>query len=489
MSAKKITPFILISFSLLLSFFMHLPHLNKDLVSVHVWRQTQTQSTIQSFYEEDFNILNPKRLDRGNGDGNFRMEFPLMQWLVAGLYKIFGPHLIISRLFMFITSIFSVIGLYHLLNTLFKNKLAACLSASLFIFSPAFFYYAINPLPDNFSLATAIWGLALFYRYIESKNQWHFYLSASLLTIATACKLPFILFFTLPGIYFLREIFLNNKRLNNFLSLAGMFCFSLIPMAWYLAVIPSWKGNGIVEGMTKNKSSWLQIFDYIQHHIISTLPELLTNYAGLPFFLIGIIYFFILKKYSSKKFLPIFTLFIVITSYFLFEINMIEKVHDYYLFPYYPLIFILINFGIIQAFTIFNKKALIYALIALSPILCGLRMIGRWDTEKPGFNVDLLTYKNELRTAVPNNKLVVAGSDISHFIFFYYINKKGWIFDFETLDPKKLYEMRKNGAEYLYSDCKNVNENPEIINQTDSLINQFGTIKIYKLKALEMSSN
>lgn len=483
MSTKKINTYFIISFSLLLSFFMHLPHLNKDLVSVHVWRQTQTQSTIQSFYEEDFNILNPKRNDRGNGDGNFRMEFPLMQWLVAGLYKIFGPHLIISRLFMFLTSIFSVFGLYHLLNILFNNKIAAALSASIFTFSPAFFYYAINPLPDNFSLAAAIWGTYFFYCFTQNKKQLNFYLSASLLTIATACKLPFILFFTLPGIYFLREIILNNKRLNNFLSLAGMFCFSLIPMAWYLAVIPSWKGNGIVEGMTENKSSWLQIFDYIQHHIISTLPELLTNYAGFPFFLLGIFYFFSLKKYKSNKFLPILGLFAAISAYFFFEINMIEKVHDYYLFPFYPLIFIIINFGIIQAFQLFSKKpAIVYSLIILTPVLCGLRMIGRWDTEKPGFNPDLFIYKNELRKAVPDNKLVVAGSDISHFIFFYYIDKKGWNFDFETLEPNRLIEMRKNGAEFLYSDCKNVNENPEIINQTDSLINQFGTIKIYKLK-------
>ena len=68
------------------------------------------------------NILNPRRNDRGDGDGIFRMEFPLMQWLVAATYKIFGNHLIISRIFMFVIGIFSVLGMYKLLQALFRNS-------------------------------------------------------------------------------------------------------------------------------------------------------------------------------------------------------------------------------------------------------------------------------------------------------------------------------------------------------------------------------
>jgi hypothetical protein len=49
-----------------------------------------------------------------------------------------------------------------------------------------------------------------------------------------------------------------------------------------------------------------------------------------------------------------------------------------------------------------------------------------WDKDSPGFNKDLLTYWDELREAVPKNTLCVAGNDISSFIFFYYIDKKGW---------------------------------------------------------------
>lgn len=76
----------LIGAAVIVSFLMHYKHFSKDLMSIHVWTQTQTQSTINSFYEEDFNILNPRRNDRGDTAGFLRMEFPLMQWTVAASY-------------------------------------------------------------------------------------------------------------------------------------------------------------------------------------------------------------------------------------------------------------------------------------------------------------------------------------------------------------------------------------------------------------------
>lgn len=147
----------------LLSLFMHRKIFNKELMSIHVWRQTQTQSTIISFYEEDFNILNPKRNNRGNGDGIFRMEFPIMQWLIAGCYKLFGNHLIITRIFIFIIGLLTVWGLYSLIANAFNNPSMGVIGAWCLMFSPAFYYYIVNPLPDIFALCTCIWSVRFFF--------------------------------------------------------------------------------------------------------------------------------------------------------------------------------------------------------------------------------------------------------------------------------------------------------------------------------------
>ncbi len=96
-----------------LSLVMHGEYFNRELTGFHVWRQTQTQSSLISFYEEDMNILHPKRNERGNGDGIFRMEFPLMQWIGAAIYNVAGPNLLWIRILMFITGLFSVWGMYR----------------------------------------------------------------------------------------------------------------------------------------------------------------------------------------------------------------------------------------------------------------------------------------------------------------------------------------------------------------------------------------
>ena len=270
---------------------MHYKHFSKDLISIHSWRQTQTQTTINNFYEEDMNILNPRRNDRGNGDGIFRMEFPLMQWLVAGSYYVFGKSVLVTRLFMFGIGLLSVFGMYKLLLILFKKELLAIIGAWAFNFSPSFFYYTINPLPDNLALCCAIWGLVLFFKWTESKKHTQLVLCGILLSIGALCKLPFILYFIVPAVYLLRNIFRNQQYKKNVLQGVLVFASLLFPLLWYITVIPEWEGNGIVSGMFDNSMNFSTLLDYLTHNLISTLPELLLNYGSFYSSLLASIFF------------------------------------------------------------------------------------------------------------------------------------------------------------------------------------------------------
>jgi hypothetical protein len=475
----------LILFSIvLISGLMHFNHFSKDLMSIHVWRQTQTQSTIINFYEEDMNILHPRRNDRGNGDGIFKMEFPLMQWLVACAYKIFGNHLIITRLIMFIIGLFSILGIYILLKSLFQNEVSALMGAWAFNFSPCFYYYTINPLPDNLALCSSIWGIAMFFYWYRKRKIHLLLISALLLSMGALCKLPFILYFSVPLTYFVIYSIKNGISRGIILKTILTCSFILLPLAWYLSVIPQWGGNGIIKGIMDNKVSFPVYFDYLQDNLISTLPELLLNYGSLIFFLAG--FYFIYKKKAFKT--PLFPLLVVwsisILMYFLFELNMIAKIHDYYLFPFYPILFILVSYG---AYNLFSLKVgyikyLVILLLLILPITAYLRMQIRWRPESPGFNKDLLVYKEELRNAVPKSVLCIAGNDESHFIFFYYIDKKGWGFHNNELNAININNMIKDGAKYLYSDSRTIDDDKNIQQFLNKLILEKGSIRIYSLK-------
>jgi len=467
-----------------ISSLMHLKHFSKDLMSIHVWRQTQTQSTINNFYEEDMNIFNPRRNDRGDSDGIFRMEFPLMQWLVACQYKIFGYHLIITRIFMFLIGLLSILGIYKLLDSLFHKTILSVIGAWAFNFSPSFYYHTINPLPDNFALCCSIWGLTLFFIWYNNKKTKYLIFSALLLSIGALCKLPFIIYYIVPLIYFVTLVIKIGFNKKVFFQSLGAFSFSVLPITWYLFVIPKWHGNVIVKGMLNNNDSVIKLLDYFQHNLISTLPELLINYGSLIFFLAGFYFLFKKKSFRNPKFILLVSLSILTLMYYLFEANAIAKIHDYYLFPFYPLLFILVAYG---AYNLYTSKIKFYRyltvfLFLLLPITCYLRMQGRWNTDSPGFNKDLLLFKTELQDAIPKDALVVAGNDESHFIFFYYINKKGWGFDNDKLTPEMLNSMIEKGAEYLYTDSNVILNRSNIVTFLDKLILERGTIKIYSLK-------
>ncbi|MDX2133623.1 MAG: glycosyltransferase family 39 protein [Saprospiraceae bacterium] len=466
-----------------LSTALHAPHFQKELMSIHVWRQTQTESTSVLFYEEDFDLFNPRRNDRGDGDGLFRMEFPLLQWLTAGLYKLFGRHLVLSRLFNFIIGLFSVWGMYALLRAVFHHDQTAFAGAWAFNWSPSFFYYTINPMPDNLALCFGLWGLYFFRRFYTSGGAMRMGAAGGLLALSALCKLPFILFFIVPLACFLSVVFRRRLFLTDGHAFIWMLICLSLPLGWYLSVVPHWHGNGIVQGMLNRQTTWNVLLDYAQHNLFSTLPELMLNYASVPFFIIGVVNALQKKRRYSPQIWIWGAGLAAVAAYALFELNMIAKIHDYYLFPLYPYLFLVVALGIHTAWHGRRPwlRTATLALLLCMPLTAWLRMQSRWNPEKPGFNADLLRHQAALRNAVPKDALVVAGNDLSHFIFLYYIDKKGWGFHADQLDSAGLHERIRRGARYLYSDSREVERVAAPF--LDTLVLQAGTVHVFRLNA------
>jgi len=482
-SNKRLVLYVLIP---LLSVLMHFNIFTRDLVGVHVWRQTQTQTNIENFAKEDFNILNPRVNNLGRNDV-FRMEFPIMQWLYACFYKIFGDHIIISRILSFITGLFCVWGIYRLLFSVFNRESIALIGAWCFNFSPLFFYYTMNPLPDNFAMCAAIWGMAFFFGWTRTQKTSHLILSAALIGISVLAKLPFIICLGGIGAYVIWGLLKKTINIKTALLVATVFIISLIPAAvWYLSVIGTWQGNRITTGVLSAKKGDLStFFDIMQFHLISTMPELMVNYGALLFFLAGWFMLFKNKAFKNSLFPALAFWGICTILYFFFEINMIAKTHDYYLFPFMPLLFLLVAYGAEQLLLLKNKGLKIFFSFALCilPVTAFLRAHHRWNLEDPGFNVDLYTYKAELRHAVPDTSLCVVGNDISGYIFLYYLDKKGWNFNNDTLNGNNLSILINKGARYLYSDSRKVDEDAGVKNLLDKKLMQKGSIAVYSLKA------
>lgn len=482
-SSVFIRPYLFFGLLLILHLLLHLSVFQKDLVGFHVWRQTQTQNTILSFVDEDSNILNPRRNDRGSGDGLFRMEFPLSQWLTASVVKLVGNDVFVSRVMNFIFSFLSLIGFSLWVGLYVKRIWMIRISAFILSFTPVFYYYMVNPLPDNLALCFGIWGLYVFGKWVKSNQIKDFVISLSLIALASLVKLPFILYFSVFAwvLLFSNGKLTRGQKIKNFILIPG---FLMPVFAWYLWVIPGWEGNGIVQGifnMTPDQKS--QYWYYVMFHLRTSLPELMLGWPIVLFFVIGIIYAFrnlkiIFRFYGYYAFLGI-----ILCVFFLFEMNMIEKVHDYYLIPILPLLVLLTVVGLNQIaktnWNIILKYSLIGTILISLPVYSFFRIQGRWD--RIGFNEDFLKYKMELRSAVPNDALVCVGNDNSHHIFLYYVQKMGWAFEKNWITAQKLREMIKEGCRYLYCDSRAIDQNPEIQELFGTKVAEYGSVRVYEL--------
>ncbi len=471
------TVFFFIAVSI--SVFQHYRVFSLDIIGYHSWRQTQTQTVIENFAFEDFNILNPKVNDLHYEDRVFRMEFPLAQWLIAGLYKLFGNHLIITRLFFFITTLLSCFGIYKLVMALTRHKLTAALTAWFFLFSPVIYFYSVNPIPDNLALCFGIWSVFFWIRFIQKRVLQLFMISCLFFALSLAVKLPFIVF---GGMYLALFYVKDRDKKFNLNYILIPFLISALPLIWYAFVIGAWKDNGVVQGIIINKFSMAKLWDIFFFNVVSTLPELLINYATFPVFVIGIYYTcrqLNLKSAAHRSLCYVGCLCIV---YFLYELNMIDKVHDYYLFPFLPFIFVIIAKAIYVILnTSSNLKYLILLSLILSPITAYLRCNTRWNSYTPGFSKEYLFDKRKLKNIIPGTEKVIVYGDDSRSIVLYHLNRQGWSYGENGLTAENFENNIKNGAGYLITDCTMDSVNFMGSHHTE-LIFEDHILKLYKIK-------
>lgn len=464
-----------------LSIVLHWHIFDRDLVGIHVWRQTETQTLVNNLSEGLGSITDPLYNDIGK-DG-VRMEFPVMQWTFAQFQKAFGDSIAVSRILTFIIGLLSVFGMFRLADTVFRNKFAALICAWAFNWSPVFFYYTVNPLPDNFALCAAIWAAVFFFKYTRSGSTAAVIASATLLGFATLAKLPYILY----GTFVLGWLFVSVRHKERLpVKAILIYAIAQIPAAiWYINAIPTWRGNGVLKGMADVQEKPSEILNILIGNLTSILPELLLNYGSILFFIAGFYFMFRNKAHRDKLF-PVFLIWSAfILAYFFYEANMIGLIHDYYLFPFLPLIFLIVAYGA-GGLVSLQKKGLNYFVLLcliILPLTAFLRINDRWRTDDPGFNPVYYQHKNELRELIPQDAKVIVGNDDSHFILLYYLNKRGWAFDHDWMNGERMTEFVSKGAIYLFTDSP-VDNNEDVKPFLDEKIFERGTLRVYKLKAV-----
>lgn len=475
---------ILLMVTIVSSTLLHWHVFNQDLIGVHLWRQAQNEWYTRNFLRKDNNIFNPRISAHNMGhDGNIlRYEFPLLQWSIAQVKRTFGDTIFITRAIMFCIGIVSVLGFYFFIKRLVGNRVLASLAAYTFMYSPVFYYYSINPLSDVCALGASVWMMYFLVKYADQGKISYFLYSSLFLMLAGLFKLPYFMLaimpFTLIIIHFQDKSTLRQVTIK---ELAILFLISVPVAAWYIYAISSWGYMGVIKGVTAN-ADFSELWIYLKFALFHWLPMHLINPFGLVFFLIGLATLMKTQNFESPVRWMLLSGFLITVLYYVYELNMIAKVHDYYMLPFLPWLHIVILLGLNRIYQIKKYRWILIPLLIAMPVYSFFKIGSFWDINRNGYNPDWFHHAADLKSAVPRDSLCIILNDNSGVVIPYVIDKQGFVFDKNDLPAMWVEDMiLRRRATFMYSDSRKVDTSREIKKYLDHIIMEKGSVRVFKL--------
>ncbi|WP_420459624.1 glycosyltransferase family 39 protein [Neolewinella sp.] len=486
--------------SLALSALLHRSVFTLDMQGRHNWRQAQTMWNVRNFVRYDNDITHP-RVSHFNGSNNnlLRYEFPIMQWSIAQVQRALGEDIWIARTMVWLIGAFGLLGFYLLLRILAFPAAIALVGTFLLQFSPLFYFYTINILPDNLALAAGIWYLYFCFAYLRDRRTWQLLGLGSFLLLAALAKLPFAMFGIVGLVFCLRYIWVSSKSGRVRWQVVGVglahLAFLYPAYRWYAMVMPGWKNNPVVYGIFANAADTATNWRIFNVQATDIFPySLLSPAVWLPFAL-GVFY---TGRRTAAPFSarPYIWALVFITFLFLaLQWNTIGTVHDYYLLPFLPWMYITVTAGV-QRLWQWSKAwtptlwrwlplAVVAAILIGAPLDAYQLRKRYWEVKfSYGYEElrDVFTHQAALQAAVDDDAMVIVLNDPSMQIFTWLIRKRGYVFGNNNLKPAWLDDMRKRGATYLYSSSRYFDEQPGVQERVDSLLLEAGNIRVYRLK-------
>ena len=408
-----------------------------------------------------------------------------MQWSVAMIQRLSGERLWITRCCMLLISFLTLYAFYLLLRVCGLNRVKAAMIYFIIFFTPTFYYFKFNPLPDNAALCFAVYYLFLFSRAFHSRQLSHHVLAAACLSLAGACKLPYLFFGAASAVYIINSSTINWRTRWKILLINILA--TLPTCLWYYNVIPGWQGNQITEGIFAGSFDWSLYLRNFMANQFDFIPQLIISPAGVILLTIGIYYFIKNSAFRNQYIQCILAAVVASYSILLYELNVLSTNHDYYFMTLLPFYMLAAAYGLKHIKL--SKKTAIYSgifVLCLSSGFCLIKTKHDWEIKHAHTSRDVFDNMNELRHAVPSDAKCIFIRDASGHIFPYKTDKHGYVFN-DLNTPSAWIEdcIESGNASYVYSDSRAFDGRPDIAPLLASEIGQFGDIKVFKLVVSE----
>ena len=426
--------------------------------SIHQWAQCDRGSVALNFYQTGVDVLHPRTHNIENNSGISGMEFPLIQIVVAVLYRIFGFHEYLYRLVVFITFFTGVVFSFKLCRLFLHNDFLSAIPSFLIVSSPVLAYYALTFLPEAASLGLAF--IAWYYFILQyKKKEKH---TGKIVIFSMISALIKITSLINPAIMFLLVIANTTKEpfLTKLKNNAAFIVIPIFVFTWYfyakflneqyhsdvfnLSIKPGFSLSKLQSICNHVSNLWWWRFYPQKYFIVLILSSIIA------------IYF---KKYVNRLLLRITILLYIFSMIFFILMAEQFRHHDYYIIPLMPVLL----FHWILLIDVFSKIKIKNArliLIASSLFILAYNISDSKDHLRTAYKKDSWKYgsvtfdayfniEKVLRSYHLNSQTgILSIYDYSPNISLYLMNQRGITVDTTTSEVELLKIIRNTNHSY-----------------------------------------
>lgn len=476
-------------------------------VSIHSWRQADGASFALNYHKEGMHFLHPQihnleADDHTSGAGI--SEAPILYYLVALFYNIFGFNDFIFRFTNLFLIYLSLFYLFKGLVRLLENPYWAAFISIIPFTSTIFCYYANSYIPDFTALAFMILAGYQFLLFIEHNRKLNIVLFFILATLAGLLKVT-----SLTPIIALNALFLLSffiKRIRQVLKypliwVIGFLSTYLIIISWYLFA----HHYNEIHQINYFANEIHPAFYYTRELFYLTLNTIWDKW-NLQYFNRWMFYFFpfaFICTFLSFRKNNLFKLYllIVLTGSIIYFILWFDKFnsHDYYIAPLFPIL-ILSSIGLSLTVKQFVTSKKIYSLIGIVlflliiyPIISSSKLTReRYTPGKYAFH-DYEKYRTlgEMMKSrgISRFDKVISANDKTFSVSLYLMDFKGWSARGVVLTPTNTLKLIEKGASFLILKGDEAVENYVIKDLLHDEFIHYEDFHVFDLRQIEISDS
>lgn len=475
--------------------------------SIHIWRQTNSLDYALNYYNNNNSFLDPQIHNQfcdGGMSGKTAGEFPLIYFVVAKLWKVFGVHEWIFRFIQLTILFFGLLALFEISTYFLKNQFWAGFVSLLLFTSPMLVFYGVNFLPDGPSLATMFVGWYFVLRYHRTRRDYWLWIAAIFFAFAITTKITSaITLIAFAGWVMFEWIFQKKQQRSvnyGFKQILPFVAMIIVSLAWYLYVNSFNKAHqgeisyfGIWPIWKMTSKQFFEIKDAVDKIFFKEYMNPYLQYLTLLLWSALVIRF---KRNSAALNWALVLLPLGFLSILMLWFQVLNG-HDYYL------IVLLIVFAFVWLAVFMVAKdyrwmkhpatyILLVAVFSYNVFTCQNRLNERYKGWMNDWFVKNLQALGELEPKLQELKIdksdrVISIPDPSVTASLYFMNRPGYT-DFGS-DFSKDEEFKKRisqGAKYMVLNDSSVLNRSEVKEYAKYFMGQYKNVKIFDLRPFSM---